>query len=249
MFQIFGKFGQKQEYSSTCYVHSKEELAKLFYNKNYTIDNISVLSEKTCKVTLRTTQKKQRIKRETNCVISAFVIAYSRIQMHCDIKKLLDCNMQPFYYDTDSICWSQKTNEEVPFKCSASFGHYKSEINGQIVSFTCLGKKKYSISYLNAYGDLESVTKVCGLSLLTEEASKLVNSHMFACMLRDYINREKTENSKVPQYRKLIHDHDVLSKRTLISFGNNLKVQRIIDYKSKCLITFPHGWSKNMSLL
>ncbi len=111
-FQVVGKFSQKKEGSSLVYVRSQEELAKLFHNQEISVEDVTPLSEDICQVLVQK-QSKHNFARDTNCAITAFVTAYSRVEMHRDIQMLFDANMTPLYSDVDAICWAQKESDEV----------------------------------------------------------------------------------------------------------------------------------------
>lgn len=120
---------------------------------------------------------------------------------------------------------------------------YEIKIRRIIFKFCFLGKKKYSISYTTPAGQKETITKVCGLKHETDYLSNIFDQSTFASMLRNYVRREK-QTLKVPQLRRYSKDHGVFDKKIYVSFGNNLHIQRMIDYKSKNLVTYPYGYIK-----
>ena len=121
---------------------SQEELADLFHNKSFQVEDLLCLSSKVCQVKLTALPQRQKISHKTNCAITAFNAAYSRIEMHKDIELLLHAGMTPMYFDTDAIIWSQRESTPSPLIYGASFGQYKNEIDGKINSFYSLGKEK-----------------------------------------------------------------------------------------------------------
>ncbi len=236
-----GKFSQRKEGSSLIYVRCQEELAKLFYSHEFSIEDVTPISEGTCQVLVQK-KSKHDFARDTNCAITAFVTAYSRVEMHCDIQKLFNANMIPLYSDTDSILWAQKKSEKVILSRGAAFGQYKREIHGDIQSFYSLGKKKYCVTYTSSNGENGSMTKVCGLSFNNETVSQNVTPELFAAMLRDHLKKERKESLKLPQLRKFVRNHNIFHKNIHVGFGNFMKVQRTVNFKSKNLVTYPYGW-------
>ncbi len=125
IFQVYGKFSQKPTSTTIFYVHNKEELAKLFYSKDYTVEDVVCLSEKTCKVVVSKTNVKNTSRRETNLIITSFVQAISRVEMHKDMDLILKNNGVLLYHDTDREASIQRIMNFVQFiKLSYQFCHF-----------------------------------------------------------------------------------------------------------------------------
>ncbi len=243
-FQVIGKFSQRSDYPITKYVSNQKELEDLYHNKEFIIKDIMCVSEKICQVSVVRTTPPAKVKRNTNSVLSAFVTAYSRIELHQDIAKLIEAKCTPLYFDTDAILWAQKEGTKCPLKFGYGFGEYRNEIDGKLVSYFSLGKKKYSISYIDQNGQTQSKTKISGLCLDGHDSFEAVTPAHFASILKQYINKKK-EEIVVPQIRKSVKNYCITEQKVKVCLSNNLNMQRNVDLTSKNLVTFPLGWNKH----
>lgn len=124
-------------------MRTESELTTLFHHDGIQIDDIIPLSNKVCQVKIMPQHKKKTIRRDTNLVITAFVSAYSRIEMNRDIAKLINAQCTILYHDTDSLIFAQQSNQVIPLEYGSAIGQYKNQVNGTVDSFTSLGNKNH----------------------------------------------------------------------------------------------------------
>ena len=240
---IIGRFAMKNDKPITKYVHSQGELADLFWNSKYTIEELFLLTEKTCQV--KVTPKKNRTKLSTCISIAAFVTSLSRIHMNIEMQKLLDVNATLLYHDCDSIIFSIKNSTPSPLAYGYSFGQYKLELGegSEAKAFYALGKKNYSITYKDSSDKTRNLTRISGLSLTSNATSDAITPDVFSQFLKSFVKNEK-KFLQVPQVRKIKNKKNNKPKKIIqqVTLDNCLTVCRIVDYSSPNLVTYPYGF-------
>ncbi len=239
---MLGKFSQKGHYPKVVYVKTKEELDTV-YEKEDIID-IMPITEDICELQIQNTDT--TLKRNSNCIIGAFVTALARLRLHSDLQKLEKHGFKIHYVDTDGIVFSGKKETPIPLEISPCLGDYKHELGSTslITNFFCLGRKNYSIMYTKD-GNPESIVKVSGLSL----NSKIACTSLSANKMKDLVHQRHDQmygEVSVPQFRNFAcENEDCITKKILnVRINNDVNVYRIFQ-NNRTKDTFPFGYVGN----
>ena len=109
------KYDEKERKHYKTLLNAVGEISfKMLHSKSFQVEDLPCLSSKVCQVKSTALQQRHKISHKTNCAITAFNAAYSRIEMHKDIELLLHAGMTPTYFDTDGIMWSQRESTPSP---------------------------------------------------------------------------------------------------------------------------------------
>ena len=237
---MLGKFSQKSNVPEIIYVKSKEAVDSLFCEQE--LVDIVPISEDICELQIH--QEEGIPKRNSNCIIGAFITSWARIRLHQDLIKLKKAGCSLYYVDTDGIIFSSKRNQEIPLVCSPCLGDYKHELgpNVEITSFSCLGRKNYSISYTEN-GLSKSLVKVSGLTLRSKIAEDCLTVQKYEKLVQGLKDNIATEFS-IPQFRKYAckNEANVTKKILAVRINNEVQVQRIVQGVEK--ETQPYGYKE-----
>ncbi len=236
---MLGKFSQKSNYPDILYVRSKKDMDETFCNEE--IVDILPISDDICELQVESVNKSP--KRNTNCIIGAFITALARVKLHSEMCKLQQTGFRLFYVDTDSIIFSGKRSAKIPLTCSPCLGDFKKELGPetQIKAFSCLGRKNYSIAYSSRERE-ESIIKISGLTLSSKIVADCLSVTKLEKFLKDRQNNSYAETS-VPQFRNFAcKDENTVTKKILnIRINNVLDIQRIVPADITA-DTFPFGY-------
>ncbi len=237
---MLGKFSQRSNFPEVIYVKSKKDVDKFFCEKE--IIDILPISEDICE--LQINQENPLPKRNSNCIIGAFITSWARIRLHEDMTKLENSGHTLYYVDTDSIIFSGARGQEIPLVRSPCLGDYKHELgpDAHITSFSCLGRKNYSITYVEK-GVTKSVVKISGLTLQSKIAQECLPGKKYEEMVTS-IGENVPNEVSIPQFRKFAcKDEDSITKKILnFRINNKVQVQRIVD--TLTTKTRPYGYKK-----
>jgi hypothetical protein len=239
---FFGKFSQNQNKFRTIFASNQQDLEKLYFS-DVEIRDIFCLNDQICQVQCKPNELKLPPNRKGNCYIGGQITAYAREIMHEHLSSILHVGGTLYQTDTDSICFTLPKNESIPLLISHCVGHFKNEIDGEILSFHTLGSKNYSIVYKKAQKYF-TVTKIRGLSLNSSENEHTINNNLFDFYLEQYVN-SKSCSKKIPQsrFKRLksnrfqIHPHI-----EEITYSNDVDDRRYVNFSTKNLSTFPYGF-------
>ncbi len=240
----FGKFGQKP-LPSLFYVTTQAELENLLEEGNEItgIVDFGDICQVQCHADGKDSRKSQT---KSNCLITAFICALSRIDMHSHMLRLLkqDSRITLLYTDTDNLLLSAPKNVIPDLPVGYCFGDFRPEFGTQanITSFRALGKKNISVTYEIA-GKSETIVKVRGMSLLPSQAHNQLQPDSFKKFLNDHeqgLNNELV----IPQVRKQSNAQKGIGKKIQQHhLGNHVSCDRWIDYNSTKRNTYPWGYN------
>lgn len=243
---LFGKLEQRNDKCKTLFVNKSAELEAIFYSENE-IKDIFCMSEEICQIQVSPNVNKLPPNRKNNCYIGAQVTAYARQVIFSHLLTLYQNQANIYQVDCDSIIFSLNNELEMPFKLSEIVGAFKSEIQGQILSFYSLGPKNYSITY-EAENSLEvnTISRIRGLSLNNSLNNVSFNDELFKKYVEEFL-QQKSKKVSVKQFRKRANFKKlkISSKLEAITFSNSLSQRRIINLASLNLSSIPYGYKLN----
>ena len=230
-----GKSAQKNFSTAVKYVHSEEELLKLWESAEIT--NIEAVGENVCQVHIKEDDEKTNYK--TNSILYAFITARTRIYLHRTICTLRKSNFHVYYCDSDSIIFSGPKDCNPPLPMGASLGDFKEELgsNSNIIEFSCLGRKNYKIQY-EKEGCPETLFKIAGISLKSAIAKSIVTNH--------YPAPQKLQKASIPQIRNVKQGlFQRRQEKRSVNVKNNIRCQRI-PLEDTRMSTKPWGFKKKL---
>jgi DNA polymerase elongation subunit (family B) len=189
-----GKLSQGDAKRQTAYVRHWKELMDLRNDPRLNIIRINPIHDSLAEVVYEKKASLLGLHRNTQVVVYSHVTAYARIMMMRDMQDLMKKGYRLFYTDTDSIVFDLPRNEAALFEAetrldSPSYGFYKKETQGDIVSFCSLGCKNYSI--ITDVG--ERIIKVRGFSLSGDQTRQLLTPEKMKAMTESFLKKEQME--------------------------------------------------------
>ncbi len=239
---LFGKFSQKQNKFKTLFAANQQELEKI-YLSDVEIKDIFCLNDHICQVQVKPDEFKLPPNRKNNCYIGGQITAFAREIMHEHLTSIL-CNGGTLYQtDTDSICFSLPKNYSIPLLVSHCIGHFKNEVDGDIVSFHSLGCKNYSIVYEKS-NQFHAITKIRGLSLKSSINQNEINDDLFDYFINQYANSmfcsKKIKQTRLKRLKgNLFQVHPHFEE---VTFTNDVSNKRYVDFNTKNFVTYPYGY-------
>jgi hypothetical protein len=191
-----GKLSQGDTKRQTTYVRHWKELMDLRSNPRYKILSIHPIHDALAEVVYERKASMLGLHRNTQVVVYSHVTAFARITMMRDMQNLMQRGYRLFYTDTDSIIFDMPRRETEAFAKdfklgSPSYGFYKEETVGDIISYCSLGCKNYS---LVTDAD-EHIVKVRGFSLSGKHARDLLTAKTIREMTEAFLKRELREQT------------------------------------------------------
>ncbi len=237
MNSCIGKFAQRKNFPNSKFVRSAEDIDQVLKNGEE-ITDFSIIDEYLCR--LETTPKTEHniIDRKTNPIITAFVTALSRIDMHCHIIKLSRVGFTPLYTDTDSLIFFGPKNQKVPLPTRPFFGNFKEEFKkAELDAFCCVGKKNYAVT-MKEKGKEKTELKVRGLSFQSQTTLSnisFMDFKNFLCIRNNF--------RSVPQARLKTNknSYEVSKHIVPIKIATTLNFHRIL-LPNNTYKTLPYGY-------
>jgi hypothetical protein len=232
---IFGKFGQRDDFPDTHYVSSQEEIDDLLKNGKEIRSTFSF--SKGCQIQCKSEEPK--VSPYSNCVLTAFINALSRIDMHKHFICLLKQNCKLFYTDTDNIYFSCSKNIQPNIPIGHSFGEFKHEFGklAVIESFYAI-----CVHYKDNIKEKTKI-KVRALALSSKEAAQQISADLFKDFLKSYKEGHKRLVS-IPQSRSKLCLKEIATGKEIqyFNFSNDVKCQRRVDKTNIWMKTYPWGY-------
>ena len=202
------------------------------------------MNEEICQVQVSPNVSKLPPNRSNNCYIGAQITAYARQVIFSHLLTLSQYQATIYQVDCDSIIFSLNNKIEIPFELSEIVGHFKSEIQGQILSFYSLGPKNYTITFqAEDSQEISTISRIRGLSLNNSLNNVSFNDEIFQNYVKEFVNK-KSKQISVKQFRKRANFKKlkISSKLEEITFSNSLSQRRVINLNSSNLSSVPFGY-------
>ena len=240
--EFLGKFLQIPNRTSQTYVHSQQQLEKLF--RTGRIKTITNMSSTTLEITLEAQDHTAKVNRKNALVIGSYIQALSRCQMMLDMHKLVDKGAKIVYNDCDCLMYLLPKNVNDPLVTGYSYGDYKNVCKGVPVQFRSLGTKCYSVVYKNGAGNAMCINKVRGLCLKQNMNCNIISPALFDDFVSAFFEND-FKRIKVPQTRKR---RNVISGKKIIhleehDFTNFFFHKRYYKIEKDTVSSFPYGYA------
>lgn len=173
---LWGKFGQNDEMTTTKYIRDPAEWYKLAAKERKKEIEISTTEyydhEEEYKKLLYVKYKKNVAEGEreplknTNIFIAAFVTSYARMVLYEGMRSVMAAGGEVLYGDTDSIIYAipnEALGKELNF--GPELGQWKLETDSPIVEYAALGPKTYAFLCEDDIGKAQSCIKSKGFSV------------------------------------------------------------------------------------
>ncbi|XP_064645952.1 uncharacterized protein LOC135499220 [Lineus longissimus] len=200
---LWGKFGQRSNFTKTLYTDNPEEYVKKLTDDSVEVTDVQLVNEEF--VLMKFREKDDFIEPcpYTNCVIAAYTTAHARLKLYSELEKL---ERQVLYFDTDSIIYVvDETNEQHYNPPLGDYlGDFKDELEGKTIEeFISGGPKNYGY---RIKGSGETVCKVRRFTL----------------------NYANSQNINFDSMKKLV---EALNFSDKITITNPFKIKRRKDFK------------------
>ena len=240
---LFGKLEERSDKGKTIFVNKQSNLVDILYSENI-IEDLFCISDEICEVQIRPNVLKLAPNRKSNCYIGAQLTAYAREIIYQHIQTLKISNAIIYQVDCDSIIFSLPKDAIIPLNISHAVGHFKHELEGDILSYYSLGPKNYSITY-NFDKTVTTVSKVRGFALDNSLNTTLFNDDFFKLYISQFLKNEK-QSIKISQFRRRADykKFKVNSQLEQITFTNDLSTRRFVDSNTINFLTYPYGFQK-----
>jgi hypothetical protein len=239
---FFGKFQQLQTKSKTLFVRSQNNLENLYFSNNK-ITDIFCINDDFCKVEITPKdEKKLPPNLKNNCYIGSQIIAYSREIIYDHLNTIERNGGTIYQVECDSIIFSLPNHLPIPVKFSHALGHFKNEIDGEILSFFSFGPKNYSITFKNKVNmNVETCSRISGLSLNNTMFKHELNEKLFNEYLQNLNLLQKTTIAQVRTKLKK-NTNEIISLLEKTTYSNQITSRRVLKKGSKELIMYPYGF-------
>ena len=239
---FFGKFAQKQNKSKTLFAANQNELEEIYFAYDE-IKDIFCINDEICQVQVQPNELKLPPNRHSNCYLAGQITAYARQIMHEHLTNVHLGGGTLFQTDTDSICFSLPNNVSNPLLISDAVGHFKKEIDGNIISYHSLGSKNYIIVY-EENNKLKSITKSKGLSLISKLNETKLNENVFHHYIEQF-SKDIIEKKVINQlrFKRQKTDHfQIQPSLEPITFTNDVSKKRYVCLTTTNFVTYPYGY-------
>ena len=241
-----GKLGQRNDRNRTLYVNEKSQIEDVYFSPNK-IEDIFFVNKNFCQLEIKPNLTKIPPNRQSSCYLEAQLTSYARELIYKHVLNIVKSGSIIFNVDCDSIIFAQPKNTPCPVKVNHSIGNFKHELGHvDIISYHSLGPKNYSLSFQNQNKKIQTISKVCGLSLTSITNDTLLNDNLFKEFIKEYFNNKKMV-CKVPQLR-LKGNYEkmkVFSNIQLLRFTNDISARRFLKKDSENpYVTYPYGFKE-----
>ena len=240
---FFGKFLQRTDRESLVFINDQSQLNDLYYSENEIID-IMPLNEHVCIASIKKQTPKRNPNRKFNIYIGGQITANARIFIHQKLSILSQIpTVKIFKIDCDSLIFSCNGIEDIPLDISPCIGHFKHEVDGEILSYYALGPKQYCITFKK--GDsIQSLIKLSGLSLNADIYSQTFNENTFQTYVDAYLEKILLSR-KIKQERRFFQADQlkISTNQNYFTLTNNLSNRRNIRRDNR-LTSTPFGYKE-----
>ena len=232
---VFGKLSQQNMRSKPILIKTQSDLDRIDLSS---VENIFAL-EKACVLVIKNKSNSSKHNRRANSVLYSYVLAYSRVHMYKEIRKLQSKSATIFQISNDCLYFSYPKN--VALSSLATIGHgfgfFRDEYSqDEIVQFVSFGTKSCTLKLINHNGTSSQIVKARGFSLTTISSRQIILDFDFVTAFQRAVLGRKSAII-IPQVRKRKTVRNLSIKQVLMNyqFSNCISKVRVImpDGKTK----------------
>jgi hypothetical protein len=200
---LWGKFGQRSNFTNTVYVSEPEEYVRMMMDDGIEITDVQHVNDEFVLIKFRNQEEFTEPCPYTNTVIAAYTTAHARLKLYSELDKL---GTQVLYFDTDSIIYvidhTDQNHYDPPL--GDYLGEFKDELDGKTIEeFVSGGAKNY--------------------------AFRIKENHETTCKVRGFtLNYANSQRVNFESMKKMVKDLDFTTK---IPICNPFKINRTKSYK------------------
>ena len=248
---MLGKLSQDPDADQQVFLSNQIDLDRLFYSPQTELVDIMAISDTVIQARIKRRSGFNLPNQKGSVVLGSYVTSAARIAMHKWFDICINSGGTLYYTDTDSIVFSLKKGEPLPFPFGNAYGQFKHEVEGEIRQFYSLGPKNYCIATEASNGSTSHMIKARGFYLKGEAAKAEVNLETFKMFIDQLLNKQKAAVKHVPQFRISCEKKTrrLFSEICVKKFANNTYNKRVYFTGPKCTpFTLPYGYSQEMLL-
>jgi len=245
---MFGKFSQAINKTESEIINSQEKLELCYAKKN--LINYHVLTGKFAQVLYPAKPCKVNLK--TNCLISGYILSYSKISMH---KKILQiaAKGKVFHYSTDQIIYSLPKTVAPIFENIEIYGYLRNvHEDATIECFLAMGPFYYAyVVKYNTSDQVECIVKYRGINTKAVSAKSFFSFDAVRKQFKDSLENVLSATSRIPNYkrkRKSLYLECLQKEFTLVTLNNEIRARRTVLRKSKNVDSLPFGYNCNSDI-
>lgn len=182
---FWGRFGMRPDLTRTVLIKCYDELVNKMFDHNIEIHSIIPINDDNMLLMYKELEIACITDKSTNVVIAAFTTAYARMELYKYLELLGSDRV--FYFDTDSIVFTETPGDVMPVK-GDFLGQMTDELEkygegSYITEFVSGGPKNYSFrAFSPTTGKTHTTVKVKGITLHYENA-QLLNFDVIKAMV------------------------------------------------------------------
>ncbi len=243
-----GRLAAKNSDMTTRYLSCPSDLSAIVEDKRLSLENLEVVSNNICRVSLRHLHAKTKPSTSAASIIYSHITAYTRIKLHKALCALRSRNCSILTTNTDSIKFVM--HRDLDLSSCLEIGHcpgeWKSDIQGDVTDFVALGPRCFSMQVSNLDGSYTHKVQAHCFSLQSRKVQNLLDHSLFDSMLSAAMHSSEM-CVELPQGRKrrrpLKHTEVTLACMTLRNEVSNRRI--ILPGMIEQFGTLPYGCKVN----
>ena len=243
---LFGKFSQTEKPVHSKFVQSQAELEQIF--NEHDLVNYDILTSNVAQVTY--TQKPPKKDLNSNSIISAYILSYSKIAMHSRMLEISKVG-QVFHYSTDQIIYTVPLGSKRIFPNQEIYGYVRDVYTDYIIhGFCAMGPHFYSLFIENKEThEMKTVIKCRGINLTSAFNSNTISFDEIKNRMMCYMEKIILPRRKILQLKRKptkLATSDMSLSLVEVSLQNEIKSRRKIVITSSIFESKPFGFISNV---
>jgi hypothetical protein len=241
---LFGRFSLHSNFSKHLFVRSAYEISKEASKPHVQLLDLFEVSENVCEIEI-SNGGKIKPSSDGSLYVTSEINSLGRKFVYEQAESIEAVNGVILSVDTDSILFALPPGVSDPLKYGPEFGSFKNVLGEgtEIHKFYSLGSRNYALGFKDSKGCEQSLVKIKGLSLSSENNSTMIDIDTYGDLVEKRFNDE-FENIYLPQMRKKIDKQKKTFSNVLTKFDftNELQVKRYCIANDKSRTTYAYGY-------
>lgn len=240
----WGRFALKSNKIRKRFIDKKNALLDLITDPSAEVHSFFPLSDTAILTSYAFIDEAVPKQSDVNIVLAAYTTAHARIHLYKYLDRLGE---RVLYYDTDSVIYTQKIDEDV-LELGDLLGELTDELanygTGSFISEAVFSSEKsYAFRVETPSQEAQQVCKVKGIKLTYKNAAKINFDTLKRMVLSSHLENE--DNKVFLNDRMILRTADsyIYSCNKIYTFKINAKKRRRVGYDK--IRTLPYGWSAN----